>query len=145
MEELSAFEHDDGEVLEKRADESECELLVIEQGELVLGLLAEHVDSVVPWSSPAALPKASPWVLGIIQDRGRLVAVRRPQRPIGPAQRVVLCTTSKGLVGIPATGTRSIGTVRVFGAMAFGKPIHTDQGTLTVLDLEVVVEEMTQS
>ena len=145
MDELSAFEHDDGEVLETRDDATECELLVIEQGELVLGLLAEHVDSVVPWSSPAALPKASPSVLGIIQDRGRLVAVRRPHKATGRAQRVVLCATSKGLVGIPATGTRSIGTVRVRGAMVFGRPVDTDQGTLTVLDLEALVEEMTQS
>jgi chemotaxis signal transduction protein len=143
MDDLSAFEHDASEVVDKREAGVDIELLVVEQGEILLGLAARQVDSVVPWLVPAGLPKASPWVQGIIQDRGRLVAVRKPEKTMGPAQRVVLCTTRKGLVGIPATGTRSVGVVRVRGALRYGQPVDTDTGALTILDLEAVAEEMT--
>jgi chemotaxis signal transduction protein len=144
VDELGAFPRDDDETVHKRADSSEYELLVIEQGELVLGIPAKVVDSVVPWTSPAALPRTSPWVLGIIQDRGRLVAVRKAEKDMGAPQRIVLCVTSKGLVGIPATNTRSIGSVRVLGVLRHGQPVDTDHGALTILDIDIVASQMTE-
>jgi chemotaxis signal transduction protein len=144
MSELSAFERDEGDELEKREDRTDCELLVIEQGELLIGVPARAVDSVVPWSQPAALPRTSRWVLGVVQDRGRLVAVRRAERGSTNAQRIVLCVTQRGLVGIPATSTRSVGTVRIHGTLRYGQPLDTDQGALTVLDPEALAEQMTQ-
>ena len=144
MDELGAFPRDDEETVHKRSDSTEHELLVIEQGELVLGIPAQLVDSVVPWTSPAALPRTSPWVLGIIQDRGRLVAVRKAEKDMGAPQRIVLCATAKGLVGIPATSTRSIGSVRVLGAPRHGQPVDTDHGALTILDLDAVANQMTE-
>jgi chemotaxis signal transduction protein len=144
VDELAAFSRDDEEAVHRRSDSSEHDLLVVEQGELVLGIPAERVDSVVPWTSPAALPRTSPSVLGIIQDRGRLVAVRRAERDMGAPQRIVLCATPRGLVGIPATSTRSIGTVRVLGGYRFGQPVDTDHGAMTILDVDAVAAQMAE-
>jgi chemotaxis signal transduction protein len=144
MSDPSALERDETDSLSDQGDLVSAELLVIEQGPRVLAIEAHAVDSVVPWSVPAPLPRTSQVVLGVVQDRGRLVAVRRPEGFVESAQRIVLCVTGRGLVGIPATNTRSVGMVRLRGPVRYGEEVESDQGTLTILDPEAVAEEMTR-
>jgi chemotaxis signal transduction protein len=143
MDELEAFESDSAEAQATDEQGVEVTLVVIAQGALQLGVEAHCVESVVPWQTPAALPQVSPWVLGVIQDRGRLVAVRRPEQDTKQFTRVVLCTTSRGLIGLPATETRSIGNVRLRDALRHGVPLDSSVGTLTVFDAEVLASQMT--
>jgi chemotaxis signal transduction protein len=144
MSDPNALQGDDSDGPAEQAELVSAELLVIEQGARVLAIEAHAVDSVVPWSVPAPLPRTSPLVLGVVQDRGRLVAVRRPEGFVESAQRIVLCVTGRGLVGIPATNTRSVGMVRLRGPVRYGKQVESDQGALTILDPEAVAEEMTR-
>ena len=144
MSDPSAFGTDDPADPFAEADGVEAELLVIEQGELLLAIEARAVDSVIPWVTPAFLPRSSHLLLGVVQDRGRLVAVRKPEGLVDTAQRIVLCVTGRGLVGIPATHTRSVGVVRLRAAVRYGQAVESDQGELTVIDPELLAEEMTR-
>ena len=144
MDELDNFRSAVSESKKEEELGTSLELLTLEQGELAFAIRAEVVDSVVPWQAPAALPKAARHVHGIIQDRGRLVTVRKPELEGAKARRIVLCKTSRGMIGLPATSTRSVGTVVVKGALKLGTPIDTDRGALTILDSEELAREMTQ-
>ncbi len=143
MDELSAFGSADETERRDGPRGDEVGLLIVTQGPLSLGVEASRVESVVPWQAPSALPQTSAWVLGVIQDRGRLVAVRRPERDEKQITRIVLCTTSRGLIGIPATETRSIGVVRLQTTLRYGVPMDSDQGAITLLDPEELARQMT--
>ena len=120
----------------------ELDVLVIEQGDLLLGVLASAVDSIVPWQTPAPLPQSAHQVLGVIQDRGRLVAVHRYQGLEGTPRRLVVCTTTYGLIGLAVTGTRHVGTIVLQGELRVGVPLRTSAGDLTLLDPEELARRM---
>lgn len=139
---LSAF-HDESEEDTVAADDhGSLELLVLAQGSLLLGVPATSVDSVVPWSEPTPIPESSARVLGVVQDRGRLVAVTRPLDPNAKMQRLVVCGSSLGLVGIPASSTRSVGSIVLRSEHSAGRPVMTDQGSITMLDVEALANDM---
>jgi chemotaxis signal transduction protein len=78
---------------------------------------AETVDSVVAWKAPAPVPGNDGRVRGVVQDRGRIVVVMahptgqaRPQASNEP-KRIVICETSRGHVGVPATTTAAVESV----------------------------------
>lgn len=123
----------------------ELDLLVIEQGSVLLGVLASAVDAVIPWQAPEPLPRSSPHVLGVVQDRGRLVAVHRHPDMNQPPRRLAVCATSYGLVGLAVTGTRQVGTVSLVGEARFGTPLNTSVGDLTLIDPEQIARQMVES
>ena len=143
MDDLHAFGSEREEAAKQARRGDTVELLVITQGALLLAIEATHVESVVSFQTPAVLPQASPWVSGIIQDRGRLVAVRKTEHECPQVSRIVLCNTSRGLIGIPASETRSIGQVCLSGPVGFFTPIDSDVGALTILDPEELARQMT--
>jgi hypothetical protein len=79
-------------------------------------LPATSVQSVIPWKTPAIVPGADARIRGVIQDRGRIVTVLND--PSGRAAnvaeqpaRIIVCEVEGGLVGLPASVTRAVGSV----------------------------------
>ena len=95
------------------------DLLLFEYGGHSFAVLAERVDSVVPWKAPAPVPGADARVGGVIQDRGRIVVVMaHPTGQLGPAgkadaSRIIICTMPRGYVGLPASTTNTVGPVEL--------------------------------
>ncbi|MFT3922230.1 MAG: hypothetical protein QM778_06825 [Myxococcales bacterium] len=81
----------------------------------------------------------------MVQDRGRLVAVARPLHAATATRRLVVCKSSLGLLGVPAESTRSVGSVAFRAALTPGEPVLTDDGPLTLLDMEELALRMTGS
>jgi chemotaxis signal transduction protein len=114
--ELDAFASD---TVEARGPESAddgrvvIDVLMFELAGEAYAVPAATVEGVVPWRNPAPVPGASSHVRGVIQDRGRIVAVlRHPTgRDVEPKEeprRMILCMTPEGLVGLPASVTRAV-------------------------------------
>ncbi|HEX6274819.1 MAG TPA: chemotaxis protein CheW [Polyangiaceae bacterium] len=114
--ELDAFASD---AVEARGPESAGEgrvvidILMFELADEAYAVPAAAVEGVVPWRDPAPVPGASSHVRGVIQDRGRIVAVlRHPTgrnvEANGEPRRMILCSTPEGLVGLPASVTRAV-------------------------------------
>jgi chemotaxis signal transduction protein len=140
--ELTPFTTDDGTEADRNERAGEVvELLVFEQGHSLLGVEARAVDSVIPWRTPATLPLSAAVVLGVVQDRGRVVVVRKGTEGADP-RRIVICVTEEGLVGIPATTTRAVGTITVHPKLVFDEPIDTSAGVMTVLDPQALAKDM---
>lgn len=141
--ELSPFTQDEDQSADKREVEgSEVTLLLFSQGDALLAVEAQRVDSIIPWRAPAPLPMASAAVAGVVQDRGRVIAVRRLTVEGATPQRIIVCTTDEGLIGIPATTTRAIGPVVLRPSLVFGAPTDSSEGVLTVLDPAAIAAEL---
>lgn len=141
--ELEAFVEQRSGGLPAISEEVRLDLLVLTQGPLLFGIHAAAVDSVVTWQVPTPLPQSNPHLLGVVQDRGRLVAVRREEMIDAP-RRLVICKTSRGLVGFAATETRSVGTVIAYGRPTEGVPMETSAGAITLIDPEAFARHVTQ-
>jgi hypothetical protein len=96
------------------------DVLMFEHDGEAYAIPASSVAGVVPWRNPAPVPGASSHVRGVIQDRGRIVAVLR--HPTGrdvatkdEPRRMILCATGEGLVGLPATVTRAVTSAEYVG------------------------------
>lgn len=93
------------------------DLLLFEYASDLYGVEAACVVGVVPWQPPVVVPGADARVSGVIQDRGRIVVVMaHPTAQVGgaPAQdpiRIVMCSTGRGHIGLPASATRNVGRV----------------------------------
>jgi chemotaxis signal transduction protein len=120
------------------------DVLILEQGAMVLAVLAIGVDSVIPWQTPEPLPLSADEVLGVVQDRGRLVIVQRYRAVAERPSRLVVCRTKGGLVGLAATATRMVGAITIQGALQIDAPVHTSAGPLTIIDPERIAERMTK-
>ena len=139
---IDAFQDDEEEVArEVGPPEERLELLVFLQGETRLAVPAGVVEGVIPWQKPSELPMSSPHVHGVIQDRGRIITLRRWKSEATPA-RVLVCATRAGLIGLAATTTHSVGSVTIKGAVRTDTPLDTDVGILTLLDPEALADEM---
>jgi chemotaxis signal transduction protein len=118
-----------------------CDLLVFEHGNDLFAVPASCVDSIVTWKAPAPLPGADPRVLGVIQDRGRIVMlVAHPSGkhaeelpPVEP-KRVIICTTPRGYVGMPATTTRAVGCIELSCTPTHSSVCDSELGPLIYLD-----------
>jgi chemotaxis signal transduction protein len=116
------------------------DLLLFEYGGHSFAVLAERVDSVVPWKAPAAVPGADARVRGVIQDRGRIVVVMA--HPTGQkeaageadASRIIICTTSRGHVGLPASLTNNVGPVELEAEPAAYSVHDSPRGPFTFVD-----------
>lgn len=116
------------------------DLLVFEYGRDRFAVEAQRVESVVPWKAPSRIPGADSRVDGVIQDRGRIVVVMAhpagitpgPNRPEG--KRIVVCSTARGHIGLPATSARAVGSFSL-GVEPTPLSVHDSPlGAFTFLD-----------
>ena len=122
-------------------------LLVFGLEGALFGVDASDVDAVVAWSEPVPLPRGGTSVLGVVQDRGRIVSVlRHPSgRDVGVDERprrIVICRTRSGLLGLPAATTRAIAPVAIAGEPTPGSVVDTDAGALTFIVPDVLAEQI---
>lgn len=91
------------------------DLLVFEYGRDRFAVEARRVESVVPWKSPSRIPGTDSRVHGVIQDRGRIVVVMAHPAGVTPGPNspegklIVVCSSSRGHIGLPATSARAVG------------------------------------
>lgn len=91
------------------------DLLVFEYGRDRFAVEARRVESVVPWKAPSRIPGTDARVHGVIQDRGRIVVVMAHPAGVTPGPNppegklIVVCSSSRGHVGLPATSARTVG------------------------------------
>jgi chemotaxis signal transduction protein len=120
--ELSEFREPDGEG--SRSDDDAVsrvfrDLLVFEYAGHRYAIPAGCVEGVVPWKSPVAMPQAHARVRGVIQDRGQIVVLmahptgRADASEAGQAKRIIICSTPRGKIGLPAFATNTVGSVEL--------------------------------
>ena len=122
-------------------------LLVFQLGSEQYAVSAATVDAVIPWRDPIPLPRTSDYLAGVVQDRGRIVAILhdplgRPKRDDSPRARIVICSSPWGFVGLPATATRVVGDVVVAAEPRSGRRIDSAEGPLTYIDLAPILEAL---
>lgn len=122
------------------------DLLVFEYAGDLYAVSASQVDAVVPWKDPAPVPGADPNVLGVIQDRGRIVVVmahptgrvvgdlRTGSAAKAEPKRVVICTTPRGHVGLPAFATNAVGPLELASEPIALTIQDSRHGPITYLD-----------
>ena len=120
-------------------------LLLFEYSDQLLGVSAEVVDAVIAWRQPARMPGSPPSLAGVVQDRGRIVAVLRS--PLGDGasvdcQRILVVSTAYGYIGLPAQETREVRTVELADEPVSGGLIDSSEGPLTYLDPEAIAAEL---
>ena len=94
-----------------------CDLLLFDYDGDLYAIPAASVDSVVAWKAPAPVAGTDTRVRGVVQDRGRIVVVMG--HPTGearstgtdPPNRIVICDTPRGHLGVPATSTTAVESV----------------------------------
>ena len=113
-------------------------LLLFEHDGALLGVPAEAVDGVIAWRNPVRLPRASAGFAGVVQDRGRIVAVL--ESPLGgvkaeprAARRLVVCATARGFLGLPADTTRGVTVVEFAIEPPPGEIVDSSEGPLTLV------------
>ena len=124
----------------------ERDVFLFEHGTRKYAVSAADVIGVIPWRTPVPLPRSDPRVRGVIQDRGRIVVLM--YHPTGePAAdesaevtRIIICTTKRGYVGLPASVTLSVGPVRLAYEPHALTTLDSDAGALTYLDPTQYVE-----
>jgi chemotaxis signal transduction protein len=120
------------------------ELLVFELDGATFGVDARQVEGVIAWREPVPLPRGAASVLGVIQDRGRIVTVlRHPTGAGGDAPsaallRIVVCSTPRGHLGLPAASARSVGSVELVDEPHHCAVVEGSAGALTFLDAEAL-------
>jgi chemotaxis signal transduction protein len=138
---LARFRDEPGEVSEAAAGTS-ATLLLYEHDEELVGIDASLIDAVIPWRAPAPLPCSHSWFVGVVQDRGRIVPVLDATRTAStrPPQRIVVCTTPRGLVGLPAHSTRGVSVVLLASEPTSGMLVDSDTGPIKYVSPTDLVE-----
>jgi len=116
LDEFLSTDSDTESNLERARPGITLDLLVFEYANDAYAVAAVCVAGIVPWKTPARVPGVDPRVAGVIQDRGRIVVLM--MHPTGrhsparaDAKRIILCSTARGYVGLPASVTRTVGPV----------------------------------
>lgn len=125
----------------------EHELLLFEHGGVTYGVAAAAVDVVVAWQKPTPLPASLPGFAGVVQDRGRVVAVLatpmgRVQKELGSEQRLVICNTARGFLGLPCGSTRAVGPVVLAQPPIAGDTVDSSAGPFVYIDPEALLSEL---
>lgn len=112
------------------------DLLIFELGIVTFALRAQQVEEVIAWRAPLPLPRADPRVMGIIQDRGRIIVILSDPTGgwVDAPSRIVVCRTHRGYVGLPAGKTRCVGAVKIYGELLPKAVVDTSEGVVTFLD-----------
>jgi chemotaxis signal transduction protein len=117
----------------------EAMFLVFVARDGLFAVRAERVESVVPWRDPVTLPGSKGLVRGVIQDRGRVIAVlRHPDGTepsgSGDASRVLICPTPLGFLGLPATRTFAVAAITTARGLEPLAVLDTEHGPATYLE-----------
>jgi hypothetical protein len=112
------------------------DLLLFEYGGATFALAAQQVEEVIAWRPPLPLPRTDARVMGILQDRGRIIAIleNRISSVSETPLRVIICRTPRGYLGLPAGRTRCADSIKVYGDLAPNAVIDTSEGLFTFLD-----------
>ena len=120
-------------------------LLLFNYGNAMFGVKAQDVDTVIAWRAPSPLPQSGTNLWGVLQDKGRVVAVlaepiesENPKLP-ETCKRILICSTPSGLVGLPATTTRGVEVIKMDEEAIHATVIDSEQGALTYLEPEKLV------
>jgi chemotaxis signal transduction protein len=117
-----------------------CDLLLFDYDGDLYAVPATSVDSVVAWKAPAPVPGTDARVLGVVQDRGRIVIVMAhptgEARPpgTGPPSRIVICETPRGHVGVPAKATTAVEPVSLSSEPTPGSTYDSARGPFLYLE-----------
>jgi chemotaxis signal transduction protein len=138
---LARFRDEPGEVSEAVVGTS-ATLLLYQHDEELLGIEASLIDAVIPWRAPSPMPCSHSWFIGVVQDRGRIVPVLDATHTASsrPPQRIIVCTTPRGLVGLPAHGTRGVSTVVLASEPTSGALVDSDIGPIKYVSPTDLVE-----
>ncbi|XXX78425.1 chemotaxis protein CheW [Sorangium sp. So ce134] len=126
-------------------EQAAVDLLLFDLGAVTFALRAQQVEEVIAWRTPLPLPRADPRVMGILQDRGRIIViVSAPPTPLAePAAaplRIVVCRTQRGYLGLPAGKTRCVAAVKVLGELVPKAVVDTGEGVVTFLDVSHLLD-----
>ncbi len=118
-------------------ERSIADVLLFELGGVTFALRAQQVEEVIAWRAPLPLPRTDPRVMGIIQDRGRIVVIMSAPLadPAVTPLRIVVCRTQRGYLGLPAGKTRCVAAVKVYGELVPKAVVDTSEGVVTFLDV----------
>jgi hypothetical protein len=123
------------------------DLLLFEFASALYAVPASRAVGVVPFRKPVPVPGVDPRVHGVIQDRGRIIMVlAHPAGRVGVVDsattptRVVICTTERGLIGLPALATRAVGRVELDAEPSAFGVCTSNHGAFTYLDPEGLTE-----
>jgi chemotaxis signal transduction protein len=123
------------------------DLLVFEYARSLFAVPASGVEGVVPFRTPVTVPGLDARVQGVIQDRGRIIMVL--SHPAGRsgvvdfatnATRIVICTTARGLIGLPALATRAVGRVELDAEPSVFGVYESSHGAFTYLEPQALTE-----
>lgn len=125
----------------------EQDLLLFEHAGVSYAVPAGAVDVVVAWNDPAPLPASVAGFAGVLQDRGRVVAIltsplARPRRAEAVDRRIVICATRRGFIGLPCERTSEVGPVQLAAPPIPGEVVDSSRGPLVFVDPERLVEEL---
>lgn len=93
------------------------------------------------------LPGAETRVRGVIQDRGRIVVLiahpaGRPTDGRGESKRIIICNTSRGYVGVPASVTNTVEGIELQSEPSALTIHDSAHGPFMFLDAERWVEDL---
>ena len=141
---LEAFRGEDNAGTSDEAASFGRTLLVFRLGPHLVGVDADSVDSVIGWKDPAPLPGGSNRFLGVVQDRGRIVAVTKDaletRLELSDCRRLVVCRSGRGLVAFPATETDAVEEVSFPVEPLPGRTEESTRGPITLIDPTAYVE-----
>jgi len=117
--------------------------LVFEFEGTAFGIEARHVEGVIAYRPPAPIPQGNPGLRGVVQDTGRIISVLghpAARAHVGGERvvRIVVCSSSKGLLGLPATGTSGVQSLSLAQIPDFLDVIDTPGGAITWLEPDQV-------
>ncbi|WP_437992479.1 chemotaxis protein CheW [Sorangium sp. So ce145] len=118
------------------------DFLLFDMGAVTFALRARQVEEVIAWRAPLPLPRTDPRVMGILQDRGRIIVIVSPvlAEPAATPLRIVVCRAARGYLGLPAGKTRCVAAVEVFGEPVPNAVVDTSEGAVTFLDVTHLVD-----
>lgn len=123
------------------------DLLLFEYGRALFAVPASGVEGVIPFRRPVSVPGIDSRVQGVIQDRGRIIMVlAHPAGRVGVVEsattptRIVICSTARGLVGLPALATRAVGRVELDAEPSVNSVCESNHGSFTYLEPQALTE-----
>lgn len=98
---------------------------------------------VLRWQEPAAVPIDAKPIIGVVQDAGSLIAVLSDPMASGTTtaspKRLIVCNTSKGLIGFPADTTFAEEQLPV-DLLKHSSNVESEHGVATYLIPETMCE-----
>ena len=118
----------------------ERNMLVFRFGRERFAIYALDVKNVALWSPPVPLPTQSPIVDGVLEQDGRLIAVLShplaapPKRVPKNLSLLIVCETTSGHIGIPATTSKAVGPMTFHFESVAEENIPSSEGPLSLID-----------